>query len=321
MKKALTGIGFVLSCFVGMFVLLEFHENYLFVGIAALLLLVSSFFFLNALFAEKSKEWGALKDIEEEGNKRGSSGSNKNEFQVKMMNYMEVMNNNQVQMLQELKSQKQLLKNLEDEISSLGEQQKVQTKMVVKYNKENAKQVALNEKKVIGQAVNELKEVMSTISLVAPSVAVTKEETIPVMPQPVITEEVVEVPPMEEIEIPEEIVEVPPMKEIEIPEEIVEVPPMEEIEIPQEIIEVPAMEEMSIPEELMNSLEESALSSVDSSEQLDELVDLPSMEDFDLPVLDDIVAQEEPVAPVVDSDPNKMMTPDDIAKLLASMGI
>ena len=306
MKKALTGIGFVLSCFVGMFVLLEFHENYLFVGIAALLLLVSSFFFLNALFAEKSKEWGALKDIEEEGNKRGSSGSNKNEFQVKMMNYMEVMNNNQVQMLQELKSQKQLLKNLEDEISSLGEQQKVQTKMVVKYNKENAKQVALNEKKVIGQAVNELKEVMSTISLVAPSVAVTKEETIPVMPQPVITEEVVEVPPMEEIEIPEE---------------IVEVPPMEEIEIPQEIIEVPAMEEMSIPEELMNSLEESALSSVDSSEQLDELVDLPSMEDFDLPVLDDIVAQEEPVAPVVDSDPNKMMTPDDIAKLLASMGI
>ena len=306
MKKALTGIGFVLSCFVGMFVLLEFHENYLFVGIAALLLLVSSFFFFNALFAEKSKEWGALKDIEEEGNKRGSSGSNKNEFQVKMMNYMEVMNNNQVQMLQELKSQKQLLKNLEDEISSLGEQQKVQTKMVVKYNKENAKQVALNEKKVIGQAVNELKEVMSTISLVAPSVAVTKEETIPVMPQPVITEEVVEVPPMEEIEIPEE---------------IVEVPPMEEIEIPQEIIEVPAMEEMSIPEELMNSLEESALSSVDSSEQLDELVDLPSMEDFDLPVLDDIVAQEEPVAPVVDSDPNKMMTPDDIAKLLASMGI
>ena len=110
MKKALTGIGFVLSCFIGMFVLLEFHENYLFVGIAALLLLVSSFFFLNALFAEKSKEWGALKDIEEEGNKRGASGSNKNEFQVKMMNYMEVMNNNQVQMLQELKSQKQQLR-------------------------------------------------------------------------------------------------------------------------------------------------------------------------------------------------------------------
>ena len=79
-KKAVTGIFFILSCFAAMFVLLEFHDNYLFVGIAAFVLLVSSFCFLNAVFAEKSKEWGAL---EEQEDAKGSSGRTGEEFKKK----------------------------------------------------------------------------------------------------------------------------------------------------------------------------------------------------------------------------------------------
>ncbi len=278
-NKALTGIFFILSCFAAMFVLMEFHSNYLLVGGVALLLLISSFFFLNAVFEKKSKEWGT---IEEQENLKELSGSNQAEFEKKFLTYMEKANESQTQMLQELKSQKELLKvemkSLEDELSSLAEKQLIQTKMIVKYNKENAKQVALSEKKVVEQAVNELREVMMSGVLVASA----NEEKAPFV---------------NEMTIPEETVEFG-KEEVLMPEETIELPKVEELVMPEEIVELPKEEEIAIPE-------------------------LPAMEDFDLPILDDIIIPEEkPVAPApVDSDPNKMMTPDDIAKLLASMGI
>ena len=315
-KKALTGIIFILSCFMSMFVLMEFHGNYLLVGITALVLLISSFFFLNALFAEKSKEWSSLKEMEEEVHKKESSGSNEAEFKRKVVKYMETMNKNQAQMIQELKSQKELLeeeiKSLGNEISALAEKQVIQTKMVVKYNKENAKQVALNEKKVIGQAVNELKEVMKSGMVVTSSVASVDEVNVPVVEEMVIPEEVVELPKVEEIVIPEQVVELPKVEEMVVPEEV-ELPKVEEMVVSEEAVEFPSVEEMVIPEEIVRLPE---LEGIGISEEI------PLMEDFDLPVLDDIVVPEEkPVASAVDSDPNKMMTPDDIAKLLASMGM
>ena len=360
-KKALTGIIFILSCFMAMFVLMEFHGNYLLVGITALVLLISSFFFLNALFAEKSKEWSSLKDIDEEVHKKESSGSNEADFKRNVVKYMEAMNKNQAQMLQELKSQKQLLKeeikSLENEISSLAEKQTIQTKMVVKYNKENARQVALNEKKVVGQAVNELKEVMKNGMVVAPSVVSTEEVKVPVVEEMIMPEEVVELPKVEEMIMPEEVVELPKVEEMIMPEEIVELPKVEEMVIPEEVVELPKVEEMIIPEEVVElpKVEEMIIpeeivelpkvedivipeevvelpkvEDIVIPEEMIELPkeedivseDIPLMEDFDLPILDDIIIPEEkPVAPAVDSDPNKMMTPDDIAKLLASMGM
>ena len=314
-NKAVTGIFFILSCFVAMFVLMEFHSNYLLVGGAALVLLISSFFFLNALFADKAKEWSTLKDMDEKGSTK-FFGSNQDEFEKKILTYMEKANKSQTQMLQELKSQKELLKvemkSLEDEISSLAEKQLIQTKMIVKYNKENAKQVALSEKKVVEQAVNELREVMMSGVLVAPAnevkVPLVDEMTIPeeavefAKEEVVMSEEVIELPKEKEIVMPEEVIELPKEEEIVIPEEVIEFPKEEEVIMPEEVIEFPKEEEVIIPEEVP---------------------ELPAMEDFDLPILDDIIIPEEkPVAPApVDSNPNKMMTPDDIAKLLASMGI
>lgn len=298
-----------------MFVLLEFHDNYFFVGIAAGLLLVSSFVFLNALFTEKSKEWSAL--YEQEENKNGVSGRHEEEFKVKIINGMETMNRNQTQILGELKSQKQMLqeeiKQLKSEISSLSEQQTVQTKTVVKYNKENAKQIALSEKKVLQQAVNDLKEVIVEYSgrmVMAPVTNVMENSNVsfveevskelPNVEEMVIPEMPVELPTCEEIVIPEMPVELPTGEEIVIPETMVELSMDEEIIVPETTVELPMDEEMLIPE--LPSMEELGL----------------EQEELDLPVLEDIVV---PKPEPVDSDPNKMMTPDDIAKLLASMGM
>ena len=318
-KKAVTGIFFILSCFAAMFVLLEFHDNYLFVGIAAFVLLVSSFCFLNAVFAEKSKEWGAL---EEQEDAKGSSGRTGEEFKKNIINYMEAMNRNQTQMLQELKSQKQTitaqLKNLENEISSLADKQMFQTKTVVKYNKENARQLALNEKKVVEQAVKELKEIMVT----TPFVAVAQEAETPVLEEVVVPEIVPEVPMPEEVVVPEIVPEVPMSEEVVVPEIVPEVSVPEKVVVPEIVPEVPMPEEVVVPELLSEmSVAQETMTELSNIEDM-EIPELPSMEELDLPVLDDIVVAEEPVAsPVMDSDPNKMMTPDDIAKLLASMGM
>ena len=321
-KKAVTGIFFILSCFAAMFVLLEFHDNYLFVGIAAFVLLVSSFCFLNAVFAEKSKEWGAL---EEQEDAKGSSGRTGEEFKKNIINYMEAMNRNQTQMLQELKSQKQTitvqLKNLENEISSLADKQMFQTKTVVKYNKENARQLALNEKKVVEQAVKELKEIMVT----TPFVAVAQEAETPVLEEVVVPEIVPEVPMPEEVVVPEIVPEVPMPEEVVVPEIVPEVSVPEKVVVPEIVPEVPMPEEVVVPELLSEmSVAQETMTELSNIEDMEipEIPELPSMEELDLPVLDDIVVAEEPVAsPVMDSDPNKMMTPDDIAKLLASMGM
>ena len=308
-NKALTGIFFILSCFAAMFVLMEFHSNYLLVGGVALLLLISSFLFLNAVFEKKSKEWGSI-DAQE--NPKDLSGSNEVEFQKKVLTYMEKTNKSQTQMLQELKSQKELMKNLEDELSSLAEKQLVQTKMIVKYNKENAKQVALSEKKVVEQAVNELREVMMSGVLVASA----NEEKAPFVNEMTIPEETIEFV-KEEVVVPEEVIELPKEEEVIIPEEVIELPKEEEIIIPEEVIELPKEEEIVMPEEVIELPKEEEII------MPEEVPELPAIDDFDLPILDDImIPEEKPVAPApVDSDPNKMMTPDDIAKLLASMGI
>ena len=291
-----------------------------------------SFFFLNALFADKSKEWSALKDMDERGDTKESSRSNQAEFEKKILTYMEKANKSQTQMLQELKSQKELLKveikSLEDELSSLAEKQLIQTKMIVKYNKENAKQVALSEKKVVEQAVKELREVMMSGVLIASAdeekTPVVNEMTIPEETiefvkeeEVVIPEETIEFPKVEEMVIPEEVIELPKEEEVVIPEEVIELPKEEEVIIPEETIEFPKIEEMVIPEEVIELPKEEEVVIPE------EVSELPVMEDFDLPILDDIVIPEEkPIAPApVDSDPNKMMTPDDIAKLLASMGM
>ena len=154
-SKAGTGILFVAACFAAAFILFEFHDNYIFVGVAAILLLLSAYLFLNALFEEKTKEWSALEEEEFPGRLDG-------EFRIRALKYMKESEATQKELLNTLNKQNELLteqiENLEHEIYMLSEKQLAQTKTVIRFNKENARQIALNEKEVVEKAVQELKK-------------------------------------------------------------------------------------------------------------------------------------------------------------------
>ena len=355
MSKTGTGLFFVAACFAAIFILVEFHSNYILVGIAALLLLVSAYLFLNALFEEKSKEW---RNLAEEDDPRKSMGDE--ESGLRSMKYMK-------EMVTELKKQTELMENIENEIYMLSEKQVTQTKAVIKYNKENARQIALSGR----DAIKELKESLTGGVVVA----ATKEN----VPEDIFEESVVELPEeiFEEaiVELPEEIFEEPV---VELPEEIFEEPVVESqeevfeesvIELPDDVaVDLPETEDMSVgeeigfmdvelPEDLLGEIEavempEDLLGEIEAAEMPEDLFaeieiaeeeeepELPPIEDI---VLDDLlfdepiaveeeiipelmveeeasVADEPAAAPALSSDPNAMMTPDDIAKLIASMG-
>ena len=50
------GVIFIMACFASAYVLMEYQDEILPMGIAAVVLILSSFFFMNALFADKAQE-------------------------------------------------------------------------------------------------------------------------------------------------------------------------------------------------------------------------------------------------------------------------
>ena len=155
-SKAGAGVLFVAACFIAAFILFEFHDNYLVVGIAAVILLLAAYLFLNVLFEEKAKEWSHLQDEEE------FPGRNDGEFRLRVTKYMKDTEGTQRDLLDTLKKQNEMLteqiENLEHEIYMLSEKQLTQTKTVIRFNKENARQLALSQKEAVEKAVQELKE-------------------------------------------------------------------------------------------------------------------------------------------------------------------
>ena len=138
----------------------------------------------------------------------------------------------------------------------------------------------------------------------------------PVVEEPLIEEPVVEEPIIEEPLMEEPIIEEPLIEEPVIEEPIMEEPLMEEPIVEEPIIEEPLMEEPTIEEPLM---EEPTIE--------EPLVEEPLIEE---PVAEEPVIQvEEPAEEAEEeeeevlipdmSDPNKMMTPDEIAALIANL--
>ena len=138
----------------------------------------------------------------------------------------------------------------------------------------------------------------------------------PVVEEPLIEEPVVEEPIIEEPLMEEPIIEEPLIEEPVIEEPIMEEPLMEEPIVEESIIEEPLMEEPTIEEPLM---EEPTIE--------EPLVEEPLIEE---PVAEEPVIQvEEPAEEAEEeeeevlipdmSDPNKMMTPDEIAALIANL--
>ena len=186
------------------------------------------------------------------------------------------------------------------------------------------KELELNMRNEILQAVNSITSSQPQVIMqqpVQPPVMenVQPEEPMeeePVMEEPIVEEPLIEEPVVEEPLMEEPIIEEPLIEEPVIEEPIMEEPLMEEPIVEESIIEEPLMEEPTIEEPLV---EEPTIE--------EPLVEEPLIEE---PVAEEPVIQvEEPAEEAEEeeeevlipdmSDPNKMMTPDEIAALIANL--
>ena len=186
------------------------------------------------------------------------------------------------------------------------------------------KELELNMKNEILQAVNSITSSQPQVIMqqpVQPPVMenVQPEEPMeeePVMEEPIVEEPLIEEPVVEESLIEEPVVEEPIIEEPLMEEPIIEEPLIEEPVIEEPIMEEPLMEEPTIEEPLV---EEPTIE--------EPLVEEPLIEE---PVAEEPVIQvEEPAEEAEEeeeevlipdmSDPNKMMTPDEIAALIANL--
>lgn len=370
-KKTGFGILFVAACFAAMYILMAFYGNIIMVVLAAVVLLVTAFLFLNEVFSDKAKKWVQEGIDEPEAGKGTVSVGTDGEFRLKISKHMKQMESMQEELLDALKNQNMLLQsqmeNMEQVIFTLSEKQTNQTKSVIKFNKENARQLAISERETLEYIMTELKQAIEN-SAGTVGVRTTSEAFAEVpMPEKLAAEVPVEVMIPEEFET-EEPVAAPVIEMEEVGEEelfeVSDLPGDDEYEIPDmPAMEEPAMEE-SVPEpfagiggdtnammsaeDIANLFAMNAAETPVAEEPAEEAADefeIPDMpEDIDLaalfedmaagaleeaaaeaPAAEDIPVPEE-TTPAADplaglgGDPNAMMTPEDIAKLLASMG-
>ena len=185
------------------------------------------------------------------------------------------------------------------------------------------KELELNMRNEILQAVNSITSSQPQVIMQQPVQPVMENaqpeepmEEEPVMEEPIIEEPVMEEPIIEEPVMEEPIIEEPVVEEPMIEEPLIEEPVIEEPIMEEPLMEEPIVEESIIEEPLM---EEPTIE--------EPLVEEPLIEE---PVAEEPVIQvEEPAEEAEEeeeevlipdmSDPNKMMTPDEIAALIANL--
>ena len=356
-KKTGFGVLFVAACFAAMYILMAFYGNIIMVTLAAIVLLVTAFLFLNEVFSDKSKKWMQPEEDGPEAFKETVSVGTDGEFRLKISKHMKEMESTQKELIDVLKNQNALLQNqmenMEQAIFTLSERQSNQTKSVIKFNKENARQLAISERETLEYVMSELKKAIedsagavverASVTDAEPEFAAVEsafaaeepEEDAPVLQMEEIGNEglfeVTELPGDEDYTIPE----IPVLEEPVVEEPVVEEPIFEEPVLEEPVAEEPEAE-FEIPDmpddiDLSALFEDMAAGALEEAEE-EPLSDFPTLEDLPLP--EDIIPVEEPSAeeitpaeePKADpmaglgGDPNAMMTPEDIAKLLASMG-
>ena len=155
------------------------------------------------------------------------------------------------------------------------------------------KELELNMRNEILQAVNSITSSQPQVIMQQPVQPVMEnaQPEEPMEEEPVMEEPIIEEPLIEEPVIEEPIMEEPLMEEPIVEESIIEEPLMEEPTIEEPLVEEPLIEE-PVAEEPVIQVEEPA----EEAEEEEEEVLIPDM-----------------------SDPNKMMTPDEIAALIANL--
>ena len=171
------------------------------------------------------------------------------------------------------------------------------------------KELELNMRNEILQAVNSITSSQPQVIMQQPVQPPVMENVQPeeqIEEEPIVEEPLIEEPVVEEPLMEEPIIEEPLIEEPVIEEPIMEEPLMEEPIVEESIIEEPLMEEPTIEEPLVE----------------EPLIEEPVAEEpviqVEEPAEEDEEEEEEVLIPDM-SDPNKMMTPDEIAALIANL--
>lgn len=170
------------------------------------------------------------------------------------------------------------------------------------------KELELNMRNEILQAVNSITSSQPQVIMQQPVQPVMEnaQPEEPMEEEPVMEEPIVEEPLIEEPVVEEPMIEEPLIEEPVIEEPIMEKPLMEEPIVEESIIEEPLMEEPTIEEPLVE----------------EPLIEEPVAEEPVIQVeepAEEAEEEEEEVLIPDMSDPNKMMTPDEIAALIANL--
>ena len=186
------------------------------------------------------------------------------------------------------------------------------------------KELELNMRNEILQAVNSITSSQPQVIMqqpVQPPVMENVQPEEPMEEEPVMEEPIVEEPLFEEPVVEEPMIEEPLMEEPIIEEPLIEEPVIEE-----PIMEEPLMEEPTIEEPLVEepTIEEPLVEEPTIEEPLVEepLIEEPTAEEPVIQVeepAEEAEEEEEEVLIPDMSDPNKMMTPDEIAALIANL--
>ncbi len=151
-KKVLSGMLFAAACFTAVFVLLEFHNIYWVVGIACGLLMISAFWFLDCLFSDKEDIFDELTRAQEELDRVREEDRKKadDEFKKKIEEEVSGLGKTSRAMFAAIKKsvdiQESNLSMMQIKIDKVIVDQNAGVKTMIKFNKENARQIALSEK-------------------------------------------------------------------------------------------------------------------------------------------------------------------------------
>lgn len=285
--------------------------------VAAVLMLVSAvLFFVTAFFGKLNKKTSKVKEKALDAVTDFSDG----EFRLLLGKYLKETERAQKELVEVVKKQNTLLQsqieNLEHEIYMLSEKQVNQAKSIIKFNKENARQLAISERETLEYVMMELKKAIEDNAGAV--------KAAPVLEEVSETElfEVSDLPDDEEFIIPD----LPAPEDIpdRLEESVIEELAIEEPAIEELVTEEPSLEELlseeipEIPDELDLSalFEDIAEAAVEESKQA---APAPVEEIKEVEKAEEPTPAADPLAGL-GADPNAMMTPEDIAKLLEAMG-
>ncbi len=335
-KKVLSGMLFAAACFVAIFVLLEFHKVYWVVAIACVFLMAAAFWFLDNMFEGKDDIFDELAKAQEEQERASEKAKAEakeedkrkadEEFRRKIEEQVASLDKTSRAMFAAMKrtadAQEDHMTKMQFKIDKVIIEQNAGVKTMIKFNKENARQMALSEKATLEEIATRIPVAGRNVVMApeVPDVYVSEEETTdtPVdlaseidamaaeeaAPEIVIPEDIVATEPVvaeevvSDIVIPEDIVSEEPAADVFIDEPVIEEAKVEDV-VTEEVIPEDLFSQESVSEEVIPDIvipEDIATEEPAAEVVIDEpVVEEASTEeavDTELPSLDDLLAAE-----------------------------